>query len=78
MTIYGCVVNTTLKKFGVGLKQLQSQCMAALLIDIDATMKEGHGPSVHFPTGGGVEDETMDAADGHEDEGTADTLQMYL
>ncbi|KAM0860728.1 hypothetical protein ACQ4PT_046390 [Festuca glaucescens] len=70
-TIYGGDVDTTLKKFGVGLKQMQSQRMAALLIDIDAAMKEGDGPSVHFPTGGGVEDETMDAADGHEDEGTA-------
>jgi hypothetical protein len=71
MTIYGCVVNTTLKKFGVGLKQKQSQRMATLLIDIDAAMKEGDGPSVHFPTGGGVEDESMYAADGNEDEGTA-------
>ncbi|KAM0858361.1 hypothetical protein ACQ4PT_047884 [Festuca glaucescens] len=70
-TIYGADVDTTLKKFGVGLKQMQSQRMAALLIDIDAAMKEGDGPSVHFPTGGGVEDETMDAADVHEDEGTA-------
>ncbi|KAM0832563.1 hypothetical protein ACQ4PT_064814 [Festuca glaucescens] len=70
-TIYGADVDTTLKKFGVGLKQMLSQRMAALLIDIDATMKEGDGPSFHFPTGGGVEDETMDAADVHEDEGTA-------
>ncbi|KAM0884639.1 hypothetical protein ACQ4PT_030878 [Festuca glaucescens] len=70
-TIFGGDVDTTLKKFGVGLKQMQSQRMAALLIDIDAAMKEGDGPSVHFPTGGGVEDETMDAADGHENEGTA-------
>ncbi|KAM0923710.1 hypothetical protein ACQ4PT_005333 [Festuca glaucescens] len=68
-TIYGGDIDTTLKKFGVGLKQMQSQRMAALLIDIDTTMKEGDGPSVHFPTGGGVEDETMDAADGHENEG---------
>ncbi|KAM0873539.1 hypothetical protein ACQ4PT_037997 [Festuca glaucescens] len=70
-TIYCGDVDTTLKKFGVGLKQMQSQRMAALLIDIDAAMKEGDGPSVHFPTGGGVEDETMDAAEGHENEGTA-------
>ncbi|KAM0890768.1 hypothetical protein ACQ4PT_026853 [Festuca glaucescens] len=70
-TIYGADVDTTLKKFGVGLKQMLSQRTAALLIDIDAAMKEGDGPSVHFPTGGGVEDETMDAADIHEDEGTA-------
>ncbi|KAM0821849.1 hypothetical protein ACQ4PT_071901 [Festuca glaucescens] len=68
-TIYGGDVDTTHKKFGVGLKQMQSQRMAALLIDIDTAMKEGDGPSVHFPTGGGVEDETMDAADEHENEG---------
>jgi hypothetical protein len=45
--------------------------MAALLIDIDAAMKEGDGPRVHFPTGGGVEEENMAGADGHEDEGAA-------
>ncbi|KAM0904308.1 hypothetical protein ACQ4PT_018098 [Festuca glaucescens] len=70
-SIYGRDVDTTLKNFGVGLKQMHSQRMAALLIDIDAAMKEGDGPSVHFPTGGGVEDENMDGADGREDEGTA-------
>ncbi|KAM0850084.1 hypothetical protein ACQ4PT_053320 [Festuca glaucescens] len=70
-SIYGLDVDTTLKNFGVGLKQMHSQRMAALLIDIDAAMKEGDGPSVHFPTGGGVEDENMDGADGREDEGTA-------
>ncbi|KAM0850085.1 hypothetical protein ACQ4PT_053320 [Festuca glaucescens] len=67
-SIYGLDVDTTLKNFGVGLKQMHSQRMAALLIDIDAAMKEGDGPSVHFPTGGGVEDENMDGADGREDE----------
>ncbi|XP_051205476.1 uncharacterized protein [Lolium perenne] len=71
MSIYGRDVDTTLKNFGVGLKQMHSQRMAALLIDIDAAMKEDDGPSVHFPTGGGVEDENMDGADGHDDEGTA-------
>ncbi|KAM0894787.1 hypothetical protein ACQ4PT_024246 [Festuca glaucescens] len=70
-SIYGRDVDTTLKNFGVGLKQMHSQRMAALLIDIDAAMKEGDGPSVHFPTGGGVEDENMDGADEREDEGTA-------
>ncbi|KAM0869830.1 hypothetical protein ACQ4PT_040414 [Festuca glaucescens] len=62
-------VDTTLKNFGVGLKQMQSQCMVAMLIDVAAAMKEGDAPSVDFPTGGGVqEDQTMDAAEGDGDE----------
>ncbi|XP_071679327.1 uncharacterized protein [Lolium perenne] len=70
-SIYGRDLDTTLKNFGVGLKQMHSQRMAALLIDIDAAKKEGDGPSVHFPNGGGVEDENMDGADRHDDEGTS-------
>ncbi|XP_051221996.2 uncharacterized protein [Lolium perenne] len=59
-SIYGRDLDTTLKNFGVGLKQMHSQRMAALLIDIDAAKKESDGPSVHFPNRGGVEDENMD------------------
>jgi hypothetical protein len=70
-SIYGRDLDTTLKNFGVGLKQMHSQRMAALLIDIDAAKKESDGPSVHFPNRGGVEDENMDGADRHDDEGTS-------
>jgi hypothetical protein len=66
MAVFGDDVDTTLKKFGVGLKKMQSQRTST-----DASMKERDGPSVHFPTLAEVEDETMDAAEGHENEGTA-------
>jgi hypothetical protein len=39
-----------LKNLVVGMKRMQSQRMADLLIDVDATMREGGGPSVVFPT----------------------------
>ncbi|KAM0883488.1 hypothetical protein ACQ4PT_031593 [Festuca glaucescens] len=70
-SLFSADVDTSLKNFGVGLKQMQSQRMAALLIDVAAAMKEGDAPSVDFPTGGGVqEDQTMDDAEGYGDEGS--------
>ncbi|KAM0871679.1 hypothetical protein ACQ4PT_039226 [Festuca glaucescens] len=70
--LFGANVDTTLKKLGVGFKEMQSQSMAALLIDVDAAIKEGDGPSVEFSTGVSPEDDqVMDNAEGSEDEGTA-------
>uniref|UniRef100_A0ACD5W495 Uncharacterized protein n=1 Tax=Avena sativa TaxID=4498 RepID=A0ACD5W495_AVESA len=50
-------VETTMKNLAVGLKRMHSQRMAALLVDIDAQLKDGAGPSVVFPADAGLDNE---------------------
>uniref|UniRef100_A0ACD5TCW8 Uncharacterized protein n=1 Tax=Avena sativa TaxID=4498 RepID=A0ACD5TCW8_AVESA len=50
-------VETTMKNLVVGLKRMHSQCMATLLVDIDAQLKDGAGPSVVFPADAGLDNE---------------------
>ncbi|KAM0898757.1 hypothetical protein ACQ4PT_021738 [Festuca glaucescens] len=45
-------VDVATKNLAIGLKRMHSQRMSALLIDVDAAMREGDGPSVTFPNVG--------------------------
>ena len=49
--LFAADVDTTMKNFAVGVKNMQSQRMSALLIDLDAALKEEDEPNVEFPTG---------------------------
>ena len=67
--LFAADVDTTMKNFAVGVKNMQSQRMSALLIDVEAALKEEDEPNLEFPTGpaaGG--DQNMDDA-GSEDHG---------
>uniref|UniRef100_A0ACD6AQN9 Uncharacterized protein n=1 Tax=Avena sativa TaxID=4498 RepID=A0ACD6AQN9_AVESA len=57
MAFWASDVETTMKNLVVGLKMMHSQCMAALLVDIDAQLKDGAGPSVMFPADAGLDNE---------------------
>ncbi|KAM0859750.1 hypothetical protein ACQ4PT_046984 [Festuca glaucescens] len=48
--IYVVDVDSTTKNLGVALKRMYSQCMSALLVDVDAAIREGDGPSIVFPS----------------------------
>uniref|UniRef100_A0ACD5THM4 Uncharacterized protein n=1 Tax=Avena sativa TaxID=4498 RepID=A0ACD5THM4_AVESA len=50
-------VETTMKNLAVGLKRMHSQRMATLLVNIDAQLKGGAGPSVVFPANAGLDNE---------------------
>jgi hypothetical protein len=39
-----------MKNLGVALKRMYSQRMSALLVDVDALIQEGDGPSIVFPS----------------------------
>uniref|UniRef100_A0ACD5X413 Uncharacterized protein n=1 Tax=Avena sativa TaxID=4498 RepID=A0ACD5X413_AVESA len=54
---WASAVETTMKNLAVGLKRMHSQRMAALLVDIDAQLKDGAGPSVVFPANEGLDNE---------------------
>jgi hypothetical protein len=41
-------VDVTVKNLAVGLKRMQSQCMTALLNEVDAALKQDVDPSVAF------------------------------
>ncbi|KAM0895178.1 hypothetical protein ACQ4PT_023995 [Festuca glaucescens] len=47
--IYAADVDATIKNLGVGLKRMYSQRMYALLVDVDAAIREEDGPSLVFP-----------------------------
>ncbi|KAM0921496.1 hypothetical protein ACQ4PT_006788 [Festuca glaucescens] len=48
--IYVADVDSTTKNLGVALKRMYSQRMSALLVDVDAAIREGDGPSIVFPS----------------------------
>ncbi|KAM0908190.1 hypothetical protein ACQ4PT_015632 [Festuca glaucescens] len=50
--IFASDVDVATKNLAIGLKRMHSQRMSALLIDVDAAMREGDGPSVTFPNVG--------------------------
>ncbi|KAM0914864.1 hypothetical protein ACQ4PT_011238 [Festuca glaucescens] len=50
--IFASDIDVATKNFAIGLKRMHSQWMSALLIDVDAAMREGDGPSVTFPNVG--------------------------
>lgn len=60
--IFASDVDVATKNFAIGLKRMHSQRMYALLIDVDAAMKEGDCPSITFQNDGGISaDETTNA-----------------
>ncbi|KAM0905554.1 hypothetical protein ACQ4PT_017304 [Festuca glaucescens] len=48
--IYAADVDSTTNNLGVALKRMYSQRMSALLVDVDAAIREGDGPSIVFPS----------------------------
>ncbi|KAM0892305.1 hypothetical protein ACQ4PT_025815 [Festuca glaucescens] len=59
--IYAADVDATIKNLGVGLKRMYSQRMSALLVDVDAAIREEDGPSLVFPSARNDEDDYNDA-----------------
>jgi hypothetical protein len=60
--IFDADVDAAMKNLAAGLKQMQSQRMSMLLIDVDAAMKEEAGPSVKFTSSHDVGSEEQDKA----------------
>uniref|UniRef100_A0ACD6AMH1 Uncharacterized protein n=1 Tax=Avena sativa TaxID=4498 RepID=A0ACD6AMH1_AVESA len=72
--IFEADVDGTMKNFSAGLKRMQAQRMAAILVDVESSSKEEAGPSVVFPTKTTTDDDQLQDDDGLE---TEDDEKLY-